>query len=400
MSEAKKCPACHMMIPKDADRCPKCGLENLNQIFLSKKDYESWAEECLAPHMTKFPPKVFAGYYHALILFASGELYGVGSNDSGQLGTGASRAEQAPCLIARQVKSAAAGCNYSIYVTKDGEVKLLGNGCFAEFFQGFAGAEEVFAAGDRDIFFIKTVDDRLLAFGDNELESIVPRTEQELYRFPDETVEVRHWEVTGSMSVGTRGYSTWTIQNDDDWDLKRNLTRRLTEEELYKEQVGLHSEDNLTLRLELISEEDKGAEHSGSYSQKRTYCPSIILYNKKIYAPVLAGRVYAEGPVYEGCGLLTETNEDYRRLMGPGIRKVVLFRTALWMVLDKDGNLFRTYFEWSGEREDLFLEDDVYDVSAGMYTLILADNLGDVYYCDSIDFTEGAKHLKLRRLHF
>lgn len=400
MSETKKCPACHTAISMEADRCPKCGLENLNQIFLSKKDYEAWVQEYLEPHMAEFPPKVFAGYAHALILFASGELYGIGNNDSGQLGAGADRYVEEPCLIARQVKSAAAGYNYSVYVTRDKEVKMLGTGRFAEYFQGFSGAEEVFADGTRDIFFIKAEDGRLLAFGDNNVESIVPRSEQEVYRFQDERVEVSHWAFTSSMSIGTTGFSSWTNYYDDDEELRKLLIQNLTEKEVYKEQVRLHSEDNLTLNLELISEEDKGTQNSGNYRQARTYRPSIVLYNKIIYDPIPVGRIYAEEPVYEGCGLLVETNEEWKRLMGPEIKKLVCFRFSLWMVLEKNGKLYCTSFGWSDERKDIFLKKDVYDVSAGMKRLILTDYSGDVYYCDTVDLTEGAKHLKLRRLCF
>ncbi|MDE7432566.1 MAG: hypothetical protein K2N34_11735, partial [Lachnospiraceae bacterium] len=187
----EKCPACHLMIPSDADVCPGCGLKNLNQIFWGREDYEERVENILNPYLEKMTPRVYAGCNHVLILTGKGALYGIGKNDSGQLGIHEKKEFTAPHLLARNVKSAAAGYDYSIYVTNEGEVKLLGIGEYAERFKGFSNAEEVFARNDRNVFWIKDANGQIYAFGEN-IDILGNREPHLLYQFSMEMLDVTY----------------------------------------------------------------------------------------------------------------------------------------------------------------------------------------------------------------
>ena len=76
---------------------------------------------------------VAAGIFHSLALFKSGEVYGWGENESGQVGDGTTKDRNQPQLIEgfpSKVMSIAAGSFHSLAITENGEVYGWGdNGC-------------------------------------------------------------------------------------------------------------------------------------------------------------------------------------------------------------------------------------------------------------------------------
>lgn len=105
----------------------------------------------------KITLQVSAGYGYALILKQDGSLYGIGDNSSGQICDSSQRQISPPAPVAAHVKAFAAGCNYSIYVTESGEVKLAGNGKYTERFSGFQNAQDVYARSDENVLIIHPV---------------------------------------------------------------------------------------------------------------------------------------------------------------------------------------------------------------------------------------------------
>ena len=167
----KECPACGNKLGGQEDKCPCCGFEGLNTVFLSQEDYLIWQETVLNPYKeTIKPPRIYAGHSGVLILMFNGNLYGYGNNDSdrfGQENYGIILTK--PQLIAKNVKSAALGYNYAIYLTNEGTVEFLGksNIPLRERFQGIQDADEVYASGSEDIFWVKYKNGELGVWGKN-----------------------------------------------------------------------------------------------------------------------------------------------------------------------------------------------------------------------------------------
>ncbi len=67
-----------------------------------------------------------AGGDHSLYLTAGGQLWGMGSNVFGQLGTGSTNGTDVPILIATNVVTMSAGSFYTLYVTGDGTLWGMG----------------------------------------------------------------------------------------------------------------------------------------------------------------------------------------------------------------------------------------------------------------------------------
>ena len=189
----RRCPVCGEEQTEKTNACRNCGLDGLNQMFLSETAYLDWYErEVISRQDRIFNPRVFAGGNgHFLILLGSGDLYAVGNNYSGACGPDLPQELTKPVRIARNVKHAAAGKNHTVYITTDGEVKLIGNSDLSERFQCDIQTERVFSNGS-DTFFIEAYNGAWYAFGDNSKERIAPRR---LFRTND-----RHREFLESIS--------------------------------------------------------------------------------------------------------------------------------------------------------------------------------------------------------
>lgn len=185
MENQKKCPACNRWINKDLEQCPICGFNDLNVYFLYKEDYQEWVNVKLLPHKAKMF-RFFAGHDGVLILTGSGKLYGMGNNNTGRFGNEKIGEElKSPQLIAENIKSAALGYHYSIYLTKDGIVKLIGKTQipYANSFRSFNDVTDVYASLSEDVFWLFLSDGSLRVWGDNTNASIAPRTSQFVKNF-------------------------------------------------------------------------------------------------------------------------------------------------------------------------------------------------------------------------
>lgn len=228
--EEKRCPACGAWISaKEAKSCPVCGLENLDRIFLSTEDREQWIETVLNPHRASgnwdaARTPLFWGKKHMLGLSAGGNLYGIGSNKSGQIQTGSEQESfDTPVLLCRNVRAAAASPHYSVFVTYDGELQMQGYAAdIARRYQENRIKEkvrDVVANTEEDSFWAITVSGKVYFWGiryyNNELVNagLVPKlTDAEVYVFPEEVKceicprEVYEYDYYSRRSV-FKGYS-------------------------------------------------------------------------------------------------------------------------------------------------------------------------------------------------
>lgn len=385
----KECPACHQILFGDADTCPKCGMMNLNQIFLSKKDYEMWVDNILKPYLERMAARVFAGFSHALILNGKGELYGIGKNDCGQIDRWGPENISAPHLIAKKVKSAAAGRDYSIYVTNEGEVKMLGIGEYAEKFEEFSHAEEVFSMPDKNIFWIKDEKGKIYAFGDNDQQDVEPHTEEELYQFAESCVDIIYENHVEIISMGTQGKSTFEWMSSNGFEMEKELITKLMEDDSYKRFKKKYGEHNIyikvggKLRRQLVSGRSF---YSGNRTERYFCAPKVMRKNRRVYQPVLCHYEYIKQPFYKGCGLIPLDNQWVEpRMYAENIKKAN-FRYGLWLVLLENGELwlYRKRYEW--EKEVIYksrIMEQVSDISLGQVVVMITKEAGEVLYGDT-----------------
>lgn len=114
--------------------------------------------------------RLFSSDNHMLILH-DGNLYGIGCNYRGEISDDDVEVYKEPHLMATNVISADTTDGYSIYVTSDGEVKLVGRGELSDNFRGFKGAKRVYAA-KYSLFYIVDNNGLIYGFGDNSSEKI------------------------------------------------------------------------------------------------------------------------------------------------------------------------------------------------------------------------------------
>ena len=172
MSELK-CPACKTVLTEPLpERCPVCKLEGLNRMFLTLEDYKDWKKNVLDEHIKKLRNhKIFVGDAHVLVLMDDGTLFQILDNK--------------PKKIAENVKSVAAGYNYSLYLDDVGKVHFLGNSGipFKERFkQGDLVFKKVFARLDIDIFGAEDTDGHFYIWGNNYSEIIQTHSLKVLFK--------------------------------------------------------------------------------------------------------------------------------------------------------------------------------------------------------------------------
>ena len=120
-----------------------------------------------------------------MLILRGDRLYGIGSNESGQLGGFDEENLTELRLIARDVKTAAVGVHYSIYITQSGHIEVLGRGKYADRPIKISNATEVYAdSRDADTFWIRDSSGELFGFGDND-NAIEETTAECLYEFPE-----------------------------------------------------------------------------------------------------------------------------------------------------------------------------------------------------------------------
>lgn len=349
MENAKRCPACGKQLDKVLERCPFCGLEGLNQIFISERDYLEWVRYELNPHKAKLTPRIFAGDAGALILKADGTLYGIGNNDTGSFGNGKmGEWLTEPQLIAENVKSAAAGYRYSIYLAKNGDVKLVGNTGipYKSRFSGFHNVADVYASPECDAFWLLLTDGSLYAFGENANGLIESQKSEVLHCFPEEELTVEYRESLIVQRVARTDGPPYVVVGGDKSD--SNQKKLLSDTELrlkmsadYQKCAEFYGSDNLEIQFELVnknicsetSEEEKDYRDNYNYErrkrnivriQQETYQPKIVMENKYIFHPISVKepQKYLPGLCYYGSGVA----QCEQGLMTQSVRKISVFK--------------------------------------------------------------------------
>lgn len=314
MSKRVKCPCCGRSLEQAAARCSVCGMVGLDQIFLSRRDYKKWEKEVLIPHKAawekklrhqeelrkrkalsrKQMPQIFGGCSHALILTGKGRLYGIGSRRDGQLGGSGTGIAEDPQLIADHVRSAALRSYYTIYVTEQGIVKLLGNGEYADRFQGFRDAQRVFSWNGA--FWIQDLRGRWFGFGDNSDLQIAERTIKCIHVYYSNPFSINYseessegpspspsrWEMVMSHFPPTapwRGGDDCVRQSDDYKDACKRYGGANVDIEDFSYQISDRSAVSLSAR-------DRDHFPKYQYQVQGTYSARIIVRNKHIYTPV------------------------------------------------------------------------------------------------------------------
>lgn len=404
MEKQRKCPACGAMILADAAVCPACGLAGLNQLFLDRMSYEKWMKEVLEPHRAGLITKVFAADGYGLILTAKGELYGIGRNSCGQTAQRGYWFDSQPHLMAREVISAAAGREYAIYVTRDGEVHLQGRGEIAERFTGFSGAETVWT-DEWDRYWILDREGMVYGFGDNSREEIAPRQTRLWKRLERESCVVRY----GTAERWESGHPLPLRAVNDEFEVYRELNMAIQNRDEYREAVERFSGSCVHIqRTETQSEQtalpngqpQEYVEYMDNKilftSARRYSCiPEIWLSNDMIYAPVACpDRLWMKDTPHRmhSMPMLPEGN-----MVPEGMRKVVGCYKG-WLQQRNDGSV--VYGEWCGDQkmELDWLDSPVEDLAVHDNFVILSCGNGDILWNEYWFPKEKKKWLKAVRL--
>lgn len=240
MITEKVCPICKNVL-SDEDICSDCGWDK-DRIFLTRDDASAWSEKESREIKEAENAEFFIGTDYKLMLYDN-KLYGIGDNSYGQISDEHTDRFRGRHFISDNVISAAAGKKYSVYVTYDGEVKIIGRGVLADNFSGFSGASKVFTVGD-DVFAVFACDGRIYAFGNNNDGQIKEKSREIVYS--KYNIPFCHSGVGGSYSVACGSYlelqknKSWT--NDDIRKLKRKyFSSRICGEEVYQKYEELSS---------------------------------------------------------------------------------------------------------------------------------------------------------------
>ena len=121
--------------------------------------------------------KAAAGDNHSLFVKTDGTLWGMGNNDSSQLGDGTTTRRSTPVQVATGVSQVAAGSNHSLFVKTDGTLWAMGYNGYGQLGDGTTtqsstpvqvatGVSQV-AAGSNYSLFVKT-DGTLWGMGNND----------------------------------------------------------------------------------------------------------------------------------------------------------------------------------------------------------------------------------------
>ena len=284
MEQHKKCPACGEVLAPGTARCPSCRLEGLDQIFLSRADYDNWVSKVLKPHMGRISRRVFSAYDTLLILTGAGELYGMGQNSSGQIGENEDYLLFEPVHMASNVISAAVSSEYTVFVTEDGRIHIRGRGEFAERVPEFTDVREVFLFGSE--FYVVNRQGQIFVFGHNDNGSLQAAQEECLMTFPEETYSPSNVFYDAYHDYGDR-YETCD-HHPDPWDrlsAEKSVRWWIRETKEYQAFASLYDEENLHIKLELTATDIYTA--SIGYYIRWHFIPTLVLRNTYLYTPVL-----------------------------------------------------------------------------------------------------------------
>lgn len=413
----KECPACGKELGGQEDKCPYCGFEGLKTVFLSRQNYLDWQETVLDPYKEMIkPPRIFAGHPGVLILMFNGDLYGYGNNDTGAFGEeNYGIILTKPQLVAENVKSAALGYNFSIYLTKEGKVELLGkrtNVPFRERFQGILGADEVYASGSGDIFWVKYKNGELGVWGANTNGQIAEVTKvplREYERIVEGYNSCSRWEKEKDM--GTQGrskivdktYSSWTVPTMEE------IKKEIQETDEFRRYAEKYSAANIIFASE--KEKDMGEKKEKiqtSVNWTKTTKSGEVLYkmhmyfvNNYLYHPTAVQEdVYYEPELVKSGSGLIDCDELDRWGWLYGV-KIEYFRydySAYIARLSEDGKLEVVQYDQKGGVYATY--EEVADVSASAsYAYILTkDRI--LYRLPLEDFINAKKLSETERIDY
>ena len=283
----RKCPVCDAVLSEEASVCSACGFGGLNQIFLSQEDRDAWYQEEILPLRAMRRIRVSVGEAHALFLRNS-ELYGMGSNDAGQLGDRTAGEEKKAAFIARDIRSVAAGRSYSICLSNSGKIIVLGNGEFGDSSFDFPDAEQVYASKTEDVFWIRDACGKLFAFGNNSNEKVEPHACRTLGKFPGNyQVYVRYWRDERVIFSGSSSFRDYTNENNKGVS-EKELKHKLAETPLYTQAQKEYNGNNLKVDLgqPVAKKVTQGQVGAPDRIEVITYQPELFLLNQRIFRPV------------------------------------------------------------------------------------------------------------------
>lgn len=239
--------------------------------------------------------KTFTGAYHTLLLL-DGKLYGKGDNSHKQINYSDEESYDTLVYIAGNVISAAAGKEYTVYITVNGEIKILGDGNLRNSFRSISGARKVLA-NKEDCFLLLTADGEAYIFGNNTKGQIEKIERVEAFSkngilfnytwdpFSDHPLTVEETDENGN----TRKRS-WN-KSDTAAHLKRNFSF-INDEDAYLKYLKLcsaYGEENIEMEVELDTDLDSPSYFFGEFCYQDFECKAdVVVYrsNRFINQPI------------------------------------------------------------------------------------------------------------------
>lgn len=421
----KECPVCRKKLDGQEDTCPHCGFDGLDTLFLSQEDYLNWQETVLNPYKEMIkPPRIFAGYPGVLILMSNGDLYGYGNNDTGAFGEenyGSKLTK--PQLVAKNVKSAALGYNYSIYLTKEGKVELLGrsNIPFRERFGEIPDVDEVYAAGYKDVFWVKYKNGEFGVWGTNTDGWITEATKLLLREYERIVVErdmyYRSRKRTIGHGIGNIGGYIWidAPSKHDSWispnmqEFKREI-QETNEFRMYAEKYSAaniifisNKEKDMGEEEEKIytEEDDWNVRITTSKAKKALYKMYIYFINNYLYYPTAIKKdaCYEPDLVKSGSGLIEcDALDRWGWLNGLKIEYFRYHSLEYIARLSEDGKLEVMRYGQTGDVYAIYEEVTDVSVSESQAYILTKDK---ILYCLSLpDFINAKKLSEAERIDY
>lgn len=303
-----------------------------------------------------------------MVLRQDGSLYGIGNNQSGQISDSNQKQILTPHLMAIHTKAFAAGCNYSIYITENGDVKLVGNGKYTEKFGGFNNAQDVYACSDENIFLIEDSLGRWLAFGDNRHGKISTLKTECLYQFPEEdfTGSILNMHGTeGPDKALETGGGAGRVSSKCDHDKYEQVTRT----DIFRDLSKIYGEENLFVELNEIGQgkckcnSSMGGYYSFFWSTK--YAPRIMRKTFSIYNPIECDY---DSIIHSAENISGNVLAAAEKTVTVGLFTFILKRNNELVVFNHDS------------QKETILSDEVYDMSMTDNAVIISKLNGEFLF--------------------
>ena len=382
-----RCPACGEGLKMGTFRCPVCGLEGLDQVFLSEEAYKRWEQQVLNPHVASIVPQVFAGCSYGLVLTAAGDLYGFGSNQDGKICRNGKTRYDAPHLMARGVISAAAGVESSIYVTRDGKVHMVGNGELVQRFPGFTGAKAVYADCGWNRFWIEDTYGRVYCLGENTdgfLEQKIRSLEMEiptLSGYQDFDESVYYWNDSSYWKHEWNHLFHWK-DAPYNGSITNTVKGKIGMSPDYVRLVRQYGSCNIEIERNPIENKVKSALYFVDRKTYHEYKPRLYRTNAMLWEPKLfASQLLKKEPHRFGSRPLLPGEYSGDLFNAPGVKKVGTRSqySQEYLCLQSDGTV-----ELPGRKELDWQEKPVCDLAMGLNMVILACRNGEILWCDDL----------------